>query len=123
MIWFQVPIAPVPKGRPRFWNGRVLTDRKTRAFEKAFAKAASAFRPAAPLKGALEIAMVFTIEKPKTVRRPFPSVRPDVDNYVKAVSDALKAFWVDDGQIVDLNAIKEYGERPGITVRIQEKSA
>lgn len=123
MIWFRIPLTPIPKGRPRFWNGRVLTDRKTREFEKTFAKAASAHRPAAPLKGALKIDLIFTIKKPKSVKRKHPCVRPDVDNFQKAILDSLKAFWIDDGQIVEVHAVKEYGDESGITVCIQEKAA
>lgn len=120
MISFMVPITPVPKGRPRFWNGRALTDRKTREFERIFRKLAAQFKPRAPLKGPIEISLVFSLAKPKSVKREYPAVRPDIDNFCKSALDALRDFWIDDGQIVDVRARKVYASEPGIGVEILE---
>jgi len=44
--------------------------------------------------------------------------KPDVDNLVKAIKDALNGLvWHDDSQIVYLFAKKEYSETPGVAVR------
>jgi Holliday junction resolvase RusA-like endonuclease len=49
-------------------------------------------------------------------------VRPDIDNYAKAILDALNGvMWADDGQIVQLTASKSYGE-PRVEIEIQEVS-
>lgn len=118
MITFVVHIPPTPKGRPRFWNGRVLTDKRTRTWEREFAALVAKHMPVAPLKGPLSLKMHFWVPKPKSVKREAPSVRPDLDNYAKAVMDGLKAFWIDDAQIVHLEATKRYGEIASIGVEI-----
>jgi Holliday junction resolvase RusA-like endonuclease len=121
MIEFTVLIEPVAKARPRFSRlGFAYTDKKTREYESAFALAASRYRPKAPLQGPLAVNLHFTLARPKSTRRLFPCVRPDVDNYAKAVLDALSAFWGDDGQIVELFAVKQYGVPVGVHVQIDE---
>ncbi len=119
MISFVIPIEPVAKGRPRFTRmGRAYTDDKTRAFEKAFGLAAAKYRPKAPLLGPLVVDLAFVIRRKKSVKRKEPCVRPDVDNFCKAVIDSLSGFWVDDGQIVGLHARKLYGDAPAVHVEI-----
>ncbi|MGY8635831.1 RusA family crossover junction endodeoxyribonuclease [Bradyrhizobium sp. 14AA] len=45
----------------------------------------------------------------------------DNDNVAKAVLDAMTqgGVWVDDKQVVRLEAVKGYGAEDGITVRLQ----
>lgn len=50
-----------------------------------------------------------------------PTTKPDVDNYVKGVKDALnKVIWNDDSQVVDLKVSKWYSEKPRVEVIIKE---
>lgn len=50
-----------------------------------------------------------------------PTKKPDLDNIVKSVLDALnKIAWKDDTQVVSITAAKLHGERPGLTVRVWE---
>lgn len=50
-----------------------------------------------------------------------PTTKPDVDNYLKGVKDALKGIiWRDDSQVVDVYARKRYSARPRIEVKIKE---
>lgn len=119
MIEFVVCMEPLAKGRPRFWNGRVLTDKNTRRFEREFAVAAKIHRPTKPLAGPLQIAILFQVKRPKSVTRDHPCVRPDLDNYIKAVTDAMNGeFWKDDAQIIRIYARKCYGAMPLIKVEI-----
>lgn len=122
MISFFIEMEAVAKGRPRFFNGRVLTDAKTRKFERDFAMAASKYKPTRPIKGPVELRVTFQFKRPKTVKRLHPSVRPDIDNYGKAVMDALKGFWIDDAQVVSLNLRKVYWNKTLIDVDIYELS-
>lgn len=49
-----------------------------------------------------------------------PTVKPDVDNIEKAISDALnKVVWRDDAQVCDVVKRKRYSEQPGVMVRIK----
>lgn len=46
--------------------------------------------------------------------------KPDLDNLVKALKDALTGIvWKDDAQIVSLCARKTYGDRPAIYVKVK----
>jgi Holliday junction resolvase RusA-like endonuclease len=52
-----------------------------------------------------------------------PITKPDVDNYLKGVKDALKGvIWKDDSQVVEVFARKRYSARPRIEVKIKELS-
>ena len=48
-----------------------------------------------------------------------PTVKPDLDNYIKSTSDALNGIiWTDDNCIVSLSAEKFYAERPHLVVEV-----
>jgi Holliday junction resolvase RusA-like endonuclease len=48
-----------------------------------------------------------------------PNTRPDIDNYIKQVFDALNGIvWEDDGQIVKVVAAKWYSATPRIEIRV-----
>ena len=119
-----VPGTPVPKARARTvtQGGRThsYTPERTREWEEAVQWIAAQHRPPSPLRGPLAVAMTFYLPKPKRGKREYPSVRPDIDNYCKAVMDALNGMvWQDDGQIVQLEASKRYGE-PRAEIEIRE---
>lgn len=49
-----------------------------------------------------------------------PTLKPDVDNYVKAVKDALNGIaYVDDSQVVVLFISKHYSFEPRVHIRIE----
>ena len=46
-----------------------------------------------------------------------PTTRPDGDNYLKGVLDALNGIlWTDDARIVDMSCHKYYSEHPRLEV-------
>lgn len=48
--------------------------------------------------------------------------RPDLDNYIKLVSDALNGVvFLDDSQVVAIEADKRYSATPGIAVSVMEE--
>ncbi len=49
-----------------------------------------------------------------------PTVKPDLDNYEKAVFDGLVKAWFDDGQIVKHDTEKDYDEHPRTEILIEE---
>lgn len=76
-----------------------------------------------PTEEPLAIDLFFNLVRPKTVDRPYPSVKPDVDNLIKAVLDALnKVIWKDDCQICVLNVSKTYANdgKPSITAVVHQ---
>ena len=47
--------------------------------------------------------------------------KPDLDNYIKLVSDALNGVvFADDSQIVAIDAEKRYADIPGMVIRVME---
>jgi Holliday junction resolvase RusA-like endonuclease len=49
------------------------------------------------------------------------SVKPDIDKLSRSVLDAITGGIVkDDSQVIILNARKEYGDKPGVLIRVAE---
>ncbi len=52
-----------------------------------------------------------------------PQTKPDIDNVVKVVCDALNGVaYRDDTQVIRINAEKRYGEEPKLEITINEFS-
>ncbi|MCP3684369.1 MAG: RusA family crossover junction endodeoxyribonuclease [bacterium] len=122
MIKFTVYGKPTAKQRPVVTRkGFTFTPKKTQEAEEDFISQACKHRPEELLDGALRLVVRFYMPKPKSKPKKvyFWITRPDLDNYVKLVKDALnKVFWRDDSQIVDLYASKRYGEPARVEVTI-----
>lgn len=99
------------KGGLNEWRGTVEKSAKG-------AMVASGFE--GPVEGPLAVAVLFQIERPKSVKRALPHVRPDIDKLQRAVLDALTAagVWKDDGQVTTISARKVYGSTPGAQVSV-----
>lgn len=73
---------------------------------------------------AIEVNAIFTVPRPRTVTREYPTVPPDSDKLMRAVGDALTGIvYRDDAQSVDLVVRKRYeghaeASREGIGVHI-----
>ena len=51
----------------------------------------------------------------------YPTTKPDIDNILKGIMDALKGIvWKDDAQVVIIEAMKEYGEFSRVEMIIEE---
>jgi len=119
---------PVPKGRPRVAiRGRFpvfYTPKETREAEDDFVKqAVKSGKPGFPTEGPVSINIRFYKKRPKSKpkgERHWTS-KPDLDNLVKLVLDAMnKIFFKDDAQVVQITAFKEYDEVPRTEVIIIE---
>lgn len=118
---FKVSMVPIPKGRPRFGNGRTYTPQETVMFESAFKALSRKYKPLEPLKCPIALTLEFHFQRPKTSKRQFHTVKPDNDNLIKSVTDSMnEIFWIDDAQVVRVIATKFYSEQPFIRVLIQE---
>lgn len=124
MIEFVVEGDPVPKGRARVvfdergGKFRGVTPARTREYETRVGWALRSAYVGAPLTGPLVLTLrVF--ERPR-----LPQHEADLDNYVKAVGDALNGLaWVDDRQVVRLDAEIERGaEAPRIVVSVAPRA-
>lgn len=117
-VSFIVPGVPVAKGRARATrSGHHYTPAKTRAAEAAVRAAwiEKFGTDREPHKGPVELHVLamFPIPKswPKSKREGalFHTSRPDLDNVVKLIKDALNGLaWVDDSSVVKLSASKNY---------------
>jgi Holliday junction resolvase RusA-like endonuclease len=80
------------------------------------------FAEAKPVEGAIGIEIVFRVKRPKTVKRDFPTVAPDLDKYIRGVLDALTGIaYIDDSQVTDIKAEKVYSNTPGADIKIFQK--
>ena len=92
------------------------------------------WKPKQPFVGDLMVKVIFTIPYPKKFYRTgkfkhllkdnipeYVSVRPDIDNYCKLLLDVMSnGFYVDDSQVVKLQAEKVYGMKGKTEVVIEE---
>jgi Holliday junction resolvase RusA-like endonuclease len=137
MIEFFVPGTPAAQGRPRtrvlhmgkravaqIYNPHNADDWKARVMIVA-----RPYVPRVALTGPIQLVLVFRLPRPQThlkrgvVRSDAPdwhTSKPDFDNFVKALLDALTAIkmWVDDCQVCDSRILKAYATEPGCFVRI-----
>ena len=119
MVKLQFDIEPVAKQRPRFWNGRAVTPPKTREFEKTIKTMAREQYKGEILTEPLSCRETFYLTRGKTVKRKYPSVGADLDNYLKSLLDALNGVvYEDDRQIIEIAAAKKYSNAGMITISI-----
>jgi Holliday junction resolvase RusA-like endonuclease len=124
-IKFTIPMIPVPKARARtvICGGNVhsFTPKATRDAEdfiRAFVSGYPTFAAGVPLAMSID----FYLSRPRSIskKREFPTTRPDIDNYIKLIFDALDGvLFSNDSQIIRLLARKQYGE-PRIELEITE---
>jgi Holliday junction resolvase RusA-like endonuclease len=73
-----------------------------------------------PMSGPLQVDMEFYFVKPKSAKRTHHTVKPDVDNVVKAVLDNGNGIiWEDDRQIVKITASKCYADVAKTVINIR----
>ena len=115
-------IQPVAKGRPRFTrNGHAFTPAKTRQFESAIRNIAQREWGSEPLRAPIYGHLIFRIKRPKSVRRQFPTVKPDLDNLQKSFFDGVSGvLFVDDNQVCRLMVEKEYADEGSIEFKFSE---
>ena len=132
-IQFTVFGEPVAQGRPKFSTvggfPRAYDPAKSRDYKDYVRLAAADHAPASLLDGPLGIAVTAYRSTPKSFSKTkaaaaergevLPVTKPDADNYLKGVKDALKGIiWKDDSQVVDAFVRKRYSARPRIEVKI-----
>lgn len=135
-VIFIVPFAPVAWQRAGVtWTKqgpKHYTPAETRAWKKTVAVyARSAMRGAAPFAGALQLTLAFEVPIPPSwpnwkrdaaARGEIaPTIKPDADNFAKAVKDALNGIvWIDDAQVVEETIRKSFSHRPGVAASITQ---
>lgn len=131
-VLFMVPGIPVPKKRPRVMKtGISFTPKETEVYENLIRMAfKQKYSGQEPTEGALQVIMTFTFPIPASAKRKkLPDKikegdyffrRPDIDNLLKTVLDALNGVaFKDDSQVVMMAARKVYGAIPGAMISIR----
>lgn len=118
-------IAGIPKstqtGSVMKFGNRMIPVRRNTPWSSICGLVAREYAPPTPLTGALAVVVVFRLSKPKSSRRVHPTVRPDIENYVKGLLDSWSGvLWNDDAQVVRLTLTKQYADEPGVDVEVDE---
>lgn len=124
-IQFIVHGKPQGKARPRFnkSTGCIYTPKETTNYERAIA---AAYKRAANGYSfgdrAVKVVVNAFFVPAKTTKFKQPTIKPDIDNVVKAVLDGLNdVAYNDDKQVVDVVAVKSYSPFiPYIAVEVSE---
>lgn len=131
IIKFTIRGIPKTKARPRIVRkgDKIITYSPSAKYEKDFLSLCFQYMPDEPIKEPIKIICNFYMPIPtsfskkkklqaknKEIR---PVVRPDIDNLLKLVLDALNnRFFLDDKQVVSLSVEKFYSEIPRTEVEI-----
>ena len=133
LIDFVIEGKPKPLQRHRATRRGIMYDPSKK--DKAdFLTRCLEFAPKTPLEGALWIELVFSMPRPKShyrtgknagkLKDDSPTMhtkKPDLDNLVKFVCDAIdRKFYLDDSQITRIQAVKIYAEHPSTEITIME---
>lgn len=123
--------SPIAKGRARVTRHGAYTPKKTKD-NSAYIRlvVASVLEMDEPSTMPIEIKMEFSFEPPRSASAKkreqlltigYHCIKPDVDNLVKQIYDALNGLvWADDKQICRSIEIKHYGERAYARIIVNE---
>jgi len=125
VVSFKVHGNPVPQGRPRIIKKGQHYGAKdpdtSRVYKDRLRLLAHEHRQEPLLEGPLFLRLTFEVLKPKSARKRdvWRHKKPDLDNLVKAVMDAMVGvMYRDDAQIVGLESYKLYSASPGVTLEL-----
>lgn len=130
---FEVPGEPRGKGRPRFTKtGHTYTDSETKAYEQKivayYRQSFGAFRWPDTAFISVKVTVHYPIPKSATkaavaamqAGKLFPSRKPDIDNVLKIVLDALNGVaYKDDSRVVCVEAEKVYSFTPKLVIELK----
>ncbi|MFA5378957.1 MAG: RusA family crossover junction endodeoxyribonuclease [Dehalococcoidia bacterium] len=123
-------VMPTPKGRAKVTafggHAQMYTPAKT---VKAENEIAYAIRQQCMGHGVFDVGVplavtaIFYVPKPKSASKKvtMPTHKPDLDNYLKLLLDALNKFVIpDDSQVVSIISGKRFSDTPRIELKISE---
>ena len=124
MIKFSVEGTPIQQGSMRhIGHGRMIHNKAVElAAWRADIASAAKLAGCKPILDPIAITMKFRVKRPKSVKRDYPTVAPDLDKYVRSVNDGLTGVaFADDSQVIQIIASKEYADSPGVDIEISEE--
>ena len=130
MIQFKIPGNPVGKQRPRVTRHGTYTPQKTAEYEKLIQDIYK-INKFPKLEGYLSMSASAYCPIPKSTSKKkkdmmlkgilLPDKKPDVDNVLKCICDALnKVAYDDDKQIVHMDIEKYYGKNPCVVIKLEK---
>lgn len=131
MTNFSVYGNAKPKGSTRAFvskSGKAITtgnNPNAKDWQNLVAQSAQQYKPAGgPYTEAVELECDFYFIRPKSVsvkKRPFHTVKPDLDKLVRNIGDALKGvIYAEDALIVKISASKAYDSIPRVEITVKE---
>lgn len=131
---FEVPGTIKGKGRPRVnsYTGMIYTPTTTKDYESLIEQYFLLKYPRfKTLEGRVGVNITATFNIPKSTKKSdrekmiqneiSPNKKPDIDNIVKIILDAMNKFaFKDDTQITKLSVEKIYGEEEKVHIEIEE---
>ncbi len=131
---FEVPGKIIGKGRPRLnsYTGQVYTPTRTKDYENLIIQYFMLKYPRfKPFEGRVSVEIIASFEVPKSTKKSDkelmlenkinPLKKPDIDNIVKIILDAMnECAFKDDTQITKLAVEKKYAQEESIYVKIEE---
>ena len=131
MIKLVIPGEPVAKGRPRVTKWGTYTPEKTKNYETLVKELFYIKHGQTLLEGPLKMKVqaYFTIPKSTSKKKKElmktgelrPTKKPDLDNILKIIGDALNEIaYQDDKQIISASIEKYYSEEPRVEIEIRE---
>ena len=131
---FEVPAKIIGKGRPRLnsYTGQVYTPTRTKDYESLVEQYFLLKYPRyKAIEGRAKVTINAYFEVPKSTSKSMkeemlenkisPTKKPDIDNVVKIVLDAMNKFaFKDDTQITKIEVEKIYSEVEKLYIKIEE---
>ena len=132
-VSFFIPIKPESKLRARFARGgRVYSVKKTSKYEsavKSVCRQTMERKHLKPFESCVCVVLRFNFEHPQSwserrkKQRAWHTSKPDLDNLVKAVLDALNGVaYTDDKLVVRVDARKIWSTSDSVSVTVEELS-
>lgn len=132
MIKLTIPGEPIAASRPRVTKrGFTFIAEPYHSYKQKIHEIVKKQYLSAPISGALHVQIKFyrsvqkSVSKAERRRRLLgvhrPTMKPDIDNLFKAVTDACTGIvWKDDNQIVSTKSDKLYSEKPRVEIYVEE---
>lgn len=121
-----INIRPKPAPRPRVTKNGTYNAGDYTKYKKEISVAGKEVFELSSKPLHLYVAFFFEVPKSwtkaKKASNPFHVSKPDVDNLIKGIKDALNGIaYKDDSQVVSVFALKQYAENDGVFIQLKEK--
>jgi len=119
-----IPIRPVPAPRPRVTKFGAYNDPKYTKYKKTIQ---FYLKMLGYTENPVAVVLMFKYKIPKSWTKkkklspPQHTAKPDIDNLVKSVMDAMNGIaYKDDGQVVSVYGVKMYSDKDEVVIKITE---